>query len=59
MVKDLVKQNTKINSVGFNTDATKTYDKQIDAMVNTHEIASQAKTVSRDAECGTKVTTES
>lgn len=40
MVKDLVKQNARINSFGCNTDATNTHDKQIDAMVNTHEIAS-------------------
>lgn len=28
-------------------------------MVNTHEIATQSKTISRDAMCSTKVTTES
>merc|ERR1719453_734083 len=59
MVKDLGQQKTFANSKGFNTDATNTQDKQIDAMVNTQESASQAKTILRDAECGTKVMVES
>lgn len=45
MVKDLVQQKTFANSKGFNTDATNTQDKQIGAMVNTQESASQAKTL--------------
>jgi hypothetical protein len=58
MVKELGHQKVQ-NSFGCNTDGVNTHDKDVGVMIETNEIATQSKAVSKDAMCDTKIVTES